>query len=226
MRFSTDRQFRRARIWSNEELRKLAPLFDGAVVNASGWKDEDKEGSFYREYFYNASSYSVTNYGGTHGFQGAEGELLLDLEQPLPDSLVGRFDVVFNHTVLEHIFDFTTAFGNLCKMARQAVIVVVPFAQVEHWSGSYGDYWRFSGQALDRMFRNNDFSLAYCSSNRSPNEAVYVLAVGVRHPEKWSTRLPAFSQERPLADWIGRPSFWKRLVRLVVRKIGLSYASC
>ncbi len=206
-----DRRFRRARVWSNAELRRIAPIFSGDVVNVSGWKDEDKEGSLYREYFINAKSYSITNYVGDQGFQDGNDEISLDLESQLSESLVRRFDVVFNHTTLEHVFDVTTAFGNLCEMARDAVIVVVPFAQTEHWSKSYGDYWRFSGQALERLFRKFGFEIAYCSANNGADEAVYVFAVGVRDAKKWDGRLPEATYVRPLAKWLGRPKKWEKI---------------
>ena len=57
-----DKKFRAARIWSNQELRKYAPWLGGAVVNVSAWKDKDKEGDSYQNYFVNAESYSITNY--------------------------------------------------------------------------------------------------------------------------------------------------------------------
>ena len=58
-----DRQFRLARLWSNEQLRLVAPLFDGDVVNVSAGDDIDKAGSLYRDYFSNARSYHITNVG-------------------------------------------------------------------------------------------------------------------------------------------------------------------
>ena len=57
-----DRQFRLARHWSNEELRKIAKLFEGDVLNASAGTDEDKEGAYYSEYFSRAASYELSNY--------------------------------------------------------------------------------------------------------------------------------------------------------------------
>ena len=57
-----DRKFRLPRIWSNNELKKIAPLFEGDVVNVSGWQDKDKEGDEYKNYFKNKKSYTITNY--------------------------------------------------------------------------------------------------------------------------------------------------------------------
>jgi len=66
-----DRKFRIPRIWSNSELRKFAHLFTGKVINVSAWKDLDKEGNRYKNYFINASEYWISNYKPEfRGFQG------------------------------------------------------------------------------------------------------------------------------------------------------------
>ena len=68
-------------------------------MNVSAWKDVDKEGRHYSDYFSNASSYSITNYKAeARGFTGEEGEIFLDLEKDLPVGLIQRFDVVSNET--------------------------------------------------------------------------------------------------------------------------------
>ena len=90
-----DRKFRLPRVWSNRELKKFAHLFEGDVVNVSGWQDKDKEGDEYRNYFTKKRSYTITNYKTeARGFQGRVGEIFLDLEQDLPEDLKGKFDVV------------------------------------------------------------------------------------------------------------------------------------
>lgn len=66
------------------------------------------------------------------GTSGLDNELFLDLESPLPEDLVDRFDVVFNHTTLEHIFNFHQAFDNLVEMSKDIVILVVPVMQQVH----------------------------------------------------------------------------------------------
>ena len=134
-----NRRFRLARSWSNDELRRIAPLCAGDVANVSGWEDRDKEGRLYRSYFTGAASYTLTNFPGERGFAGREGELLLDLGGELPPALEQRFEVVFNHTTLEHIFEVRRAFANLCRLSRDLVIVVVPFAQEQHETASFGD---------------------------------------------------------------------------------------
>ena len=181
---------RLARRWSNAELRKFAGWFPGDVANVSGWRDEDKEGAHYADYFTQKASYTITNYkSSARGMQGAANEIFLDLEAPLDRALAGRFDVVWNHTVLEHIYEFQTAFGNLCAMSRDLVIIVVPWLQPYH--GDYGDYWRFSPLAVAKMYEANGLAPLYVSFNEDAFASVYVFALGSKHPERWRARFPA-----------------------------------
>jgi len=185
---SIDRKFRLPRLWSNIELRKFASLFKGHVVNVSGWKDQDKEGGSYKEYFLNAETYMVTNYKTeARGFQGKEGEIYLDLTNEIPDSLVKKFDVVFNHTVLEHIYNVSKAFENLCLLSKDIVIIVVPFLQQMH--GDYGDYWRFTPSTIKKMFEENGLKLLYLSFNSHANASVYIFAIGSKHSDKWAGKI-------------------------------------
>lgn len=185
-----DKAFRAPRLWSNRELAKFAPLFPGDVVNVSAWEDKDKDGRLYRDYFSAAASYSITNFGTDQGvLQGSANELFLDLEQPLSADLVGRFDLVFNHTTLEHVYDFRTAFANMCALSRDAVIIVVPWLQPLH--SNYGDYWRFSPQAIARLFAEQGLSVCHLAWNTDPQSSVYVFAVAVRDPGRWGGRLGA-----------------------------------
>lgn len=177
------------RLWSNDELRKFGHLFSGDVVNVSAWQDKDKEGNCYREYFPNKASYTITNFEASkRGFQGTPGEVFLDLEKPLHEDLEEAFDVVFNHTTLEHTYEFRRAFGNLCNMTRDVVIIVVPFVQQMH--GTYGDYWRFSPEAVVRLMEENHLSVAYLSFNNHRQASVYVFAIGVKDQQKWQSLFP------------------------------------
>ncbi|MBC7977790.1 MAG: hypothetical protein H7138_22655 [Myxococcales bacterium] len=185
--FERGRISRLARRWSNAELRKVAGWFPGDVVNVSGWKDEDKEGGHYADYFTQKTSYAITNYKSeARGLQG--GELFLDLEAALDPALAGTFDVVFNHTVLEHVYEFQAAFRHLCEMSRDLVIVVLPWLQPYH--GDYGDYWRFSPLATKKMFEANGLTPLRITFNEDAFASVYVFAVGTRHPERWRSKFP------------------------------------
>lgn len=207
----TDRMYRLARHWSNRELVRLASLFTGDVVNVSAWDDRDKEGHHYQDYFTNATSYSYTNYGGYRGFQNMANEYLLDLVGDVPEELVRRFDVVFNHTTLEHIFDVRKAFANLCELSRDIVVVVVPFAQVQHESNDWKDYWRFTPTCLRRLYQENGLSMVYEAISPHRNSAVYLLAVGSRRPESWANRLPTQRVNGMAGTWIGAGLFGRTI---------------
>jgi len=177
----------KCRIWSNQELMKFAPQYTGRVVNVSGWKDDDKQGRKYRDYFTKATEYKLTNFPGERGWQ--EGDIVLDLEsQYLSDELIGRFDVVFNHTTIEHIFTFKVAFDNLCKITTDRVIIVVPKAQKWHGTQDYGDYWRFTEQALEKMFKGNFMEIEYMSESDT-EDGIYLFCIASKSKYETQHRL-------------------------------------
>lgn len=203
MALLTDKKFLSARYWSNREIAKLAPHFQGSIVNVSGWDDRDKEGRRYKDYFSGASEYARTNFPGHRGYRGAPDEVELDLTADLPPDLLGRYDVVFNHTTLEHIFEVRKAFANLCAMSRDVVIVVVPFSQVQHESDSYGDYWRFTPTCLRELFSENGLSTIYEAESPMRDAAIYLLFIGARFPDRHVGQLPRFKPLREAGRWIG-----------------------
>lgn len=218
------RQWEPARKWSNAVLREIAPLFTGAVINVSGWKDEDKEGRTYRSYFTSAEQYFVSNYKGARGLEdNPQTDFYIDLaEIHLPSALIGAFDVVLSHTTLEHIFDVRTAFRNLCCMSRDVVIVVVPFVQNLHSCSSYGDYWRFTPDSLRALFRENGLEVVFERASPGKNLPVYLLFVGSKRPDRWLGRMPPWRTLEHLGDWIGGPNSMdagKWLVRRVARGV-------
>ena len=196
--------FRLARVWSNQQLATFASVFTGDVVNVSAWDDRDKQGGHYKDYFVNASSYSCTNHTGYRGFQGNPNEYLLDLTGDVPKNLVRRFDVVLNHTTLEHIFEVRQAFATLCELSRDVVIVVVPFAQVQHESDDYGDFWRFTPTCMRRLFEENGLTVVYEAESPHEQSAVYLLFAGARNPASWTGRLPHTARLCNSGQWIGQ----------------------
>ena len=200
-----DPRFRVPRIWSNKELRKVAHLFSGDIANISGGDDVDKEGSHYRDYFTDARSYTVTNYGGAsfRGFQNRPGEIMLDLTQPLPEDLRRKFDVVFNHTTLEHIFDVFTAFHNICEMTRDIAIIVVPFSQVQHEGEGYLDYWRFTPTCIKKMFKTENLEIIYETFNDEQDSSVYLFFIASRLYTSWQKKMPIYTNRKFAGEWIG-----------------------
>jgi SAM-dependent methyltransferase len=76
--------------------------------------------------------------------------LKVDLEE---DFDLGRFDLIICSEVLEHVFHYERLIDNAYKhLAHGGIIFVsVPFAHEVHgWA--YNDYFRFTDQALRRLF--------------------------------------------------------------------------
>lgn len=206
------RQARIARHWSNTELRKVSCHLAGDIVNVSGWEDGDKQGGKYRDYFPRARTYLLSNYGGERGSAEEQDQFELDLEAELPHSLYSAFDVVFCHTVLEHVYDLRLALENLCLMSRDAVIVVVPFVQEQHFTESFGDYWRFTPMAIERLFAGQGLTSLYVRWNHDRNASTYIFCLAVRDPDKYADlklgdhegRLGRNAPRHPGA-WVGEP---------------------
>ena len=183
------RQRIRPREFSNAMLRRYAPHFKGAIINVSGWQDEDGEGSHYRTYFTNADSYTVSNVPGQGKGLGSAGEgyeeVALDLMQDVPPELRKKFDVVFNHTTLEHIFDFRKAFATLCALSHDTVILVVPVLQQIHHTSDFGDYWRPTTMAIAKLFVEQGFEPLVISTNDQPFAPVYCFAIASKNPDRY-----------------------------------------
>tara|TARA_B100000989_G_scaffold281508_1_gene245806 strand:+ start:2884 stop:3564 length:681 start_codon:yes stop_codon:yes gene_type:complete len=182
-----DNKFRKPRLWSNFELKKFADKFYGQVINVSGWNDSDKAGSLYKNYFLNCENYSISNW--SYSQRGQERKLeknqyMIDLEVDLDPGLFGKFEVVFNHTTLEHIFDINKSFKNLCKLSSDTVILVLPFIQEQHTTIDFEDYWRFTPQVIKKLFERNNFKLTYINANDSDNCSIYIFAIGCSNNSK------------------------------------------
>jgi hypothetical protein len=206
------------RRWSNRVLRQVAVHCGGRVLNCSGWRDEDKEGGHYRDYFPAATEYRVSNHGGHQGQSETENEIPLDLEAPLPPDLEGRFEAVLSHNVLEHVFDLNRAMDNLCLLTTDLLIVIVPFAGAYHTGQNFDDYWRISISALDKMMAARGLSMVFADYSAVPNQIICVLVVGSRRPERWLETFGAIPRRDPhlLGDILYR-GWRRRLRRLALR---------
>ena len=222
--------FRRARVWSNIELRKIAAYFKGDIINVSGWADEDKIGGTYREYFVNATTYHISNKEGgsqTGKKLSLPDSLTIDLERPISKEHIQKYDCVFTHTVLEHIFNIFQAVDNLCQMSRDAVICVVPFIQPVHQSTGYLDYWRFTPFCLEKLFSERGFHTVYASGG--PNlkgTSLYYLWVVSKHPDKWTEVFGPVAKLSELPDgnamyqtlWARGNALFRLLVSILQRR--------
>jgi hypothetical protein len=122
----------------------------------------------------------------------------LDLENPaaVDSTLRQRFDVVFNHTTLEHVYEVHTALDNICALSRDIVILVVPTLQLVHAvpdptlptpiNQQYSDYWRFTPHLLIRLLEDRGLSPLILVSNSRRRSSVYTFCVASRRPSHWS----------------------------------------
>ena len=176
------------RKWSNDELKKLAPYFTGRIINISGGKDLDKENEKYNHYFVNSDSFTVANYPTQYPDKCQANDLFLDLSVPLEDGspFLAAYDVVFTHTVLEHIYELNTAVSNLCKISKDIVITVIPFIQAFHQNEEYyHDYWRISPYSIYNLFKDNGFDTVYCKWNNDPIGNIYLFHIASKKKENW-----------------------------------------
>ena len=174
------------REFSNAILKYYAPLFDGKIINVSGWKDGDFESGVYKSYFTNATTYSVSNAPtSSKGVGSLESEIEIDLSIPISDSEKRQFDIVFNHTTLEHIFEIETAFKNLCDLSNEVVILVVPTLQQIHFNEGYGDYNRLTPMGVVKYFEKNDFEVLVLQSNEQQFSPIYCFAIAARRGSKY-----------------------------------------
>lgn len=193
-----------ARTFSNLELKKVGKYLKGEVINVSGWKDSDKRGGLYQDYFPDKTGYTISNFKGERGVESSS-DIFLDLTADLPPELAGKYEVVFNHTVLEHISQLHKAVENICKLTNDALVLVVPFKQDIHFiEGSFEDYWRFTPFALRDLLKPHGLQLVYVSMNNNPVFPVYCFAVAARKPEK-------YRELSKLAD-----PYWQKLLGLEI----------
>ena len=216
------------RFWSNQELKRIAGKLNGSVVNVSAAEDSDKNGGKYQDYFSSAKSYCITNYGyGEEGTCFSSNEKILDLTEEY-DGRYGQFDIVLNHTVIEHLPSVNTAIDNLCALSGDIVITIVPFIQGFHGRlGGYTDYWRYSPLALISEFDKRGFSTVYLNwNNHHPLMNVYIIHIASRHPERHSNifnrvKLPIVNASGPGVGFSRFLWGWGRLEgKSRARKIG------
>jgi hypothetical protein len=72
-------------------------------------------------------------------------------------------------------------------MSSDTVILVTPFLQQVHYEpGSYGDYWRPTPAAIEKMLAENGFTVIYQSANDNPWYIVYMFTIATRKPHAYA----------------------------------------
>lgn len=210
-----------ARWWSNEEIKRaIAPLSDlQSVINVSGYDDRDKQGGHYREYFPVSIDYFMTYYptDEAKGKSEAFGKAFpVDLMETLPRKLEERFDLVFNHTVLEHVPNPFKGFEQIVKMSRDLVLTIVPFRQQLHFiQGSFGDYFRITPMGMRYLHQVNGLTTLYESTTPSPAGQIYVVSLATKHPEKHENYPAMVPDINDMNHRVGRHAFWDSVAHIL-----------
>ena len=181
---------------SNQQLRKISENFSWDILNASWWLDLDKEGKTYKNYFPKANSYTLSNYSWDKGRRNWQNEFFLNLEDNLTSDLKEKFDVVYNHTTLEHIKNSNQAIQNLIDLSKDIVIIVAPFAQDYHRTDTFGDYHRFSPTWLKNIIENKGLKVISCNDNRDNPGTIYVIMTATKNPDKRQWIWPSYNFNR------------------------------
>lgn len=111
-------------------------------------------------------------------------DYVLDLQSQPPEELAERFDLVFNHTTLEHIFDIHQAFHTMASMSRDAMLVIVPFVQHLHGPED-GDFWRPSPYAMRRLHENANLTVIREAAGPKGGKIRYLSYFSTKNPERW-----------------------------------------
>jgi len=208
------------RHWSNDELRKIVPyLPDGSrILNVSGWEDKDKEGSYYRKYFYNSSEYHIANYPSDRVRGNVYFDIPVDLNKKVSKELTNSYNGVFNHTVLEHISNPEFAFKQMSELTSDWMISIVPFKQKLHFEEDcFNDYYRFSPFSMRQLYENNGFTVLYETYTPEPSLDIYLFYMGTKHPENYRNFPKHTENFRILNNELGNISAKILLQNLIAR---------
>ena len=141
--------------WAREQRTPLAPVADLALSHqpelaAAGCLDDR---SFFRLLgCERVSSSDVSDWEGA--------DHILDLNQPVPEELRGRFDTVFEAGTLQHLFDLPQVFANLHALVREGGRVIHGMApstnHVDH------GFYMFSPTLFHDFYTANGWRIEAC----------------------------------------------------------------
>ena len=142
-------------------------------------------------------------------------ERIVDLNEPLPDDLRRRFDLVVDPGTCEHCFNVGMAFRNVCEAVRQGGMLVhlAPLSMINHgfWNFSptvYPDYFDANGFRLlhmaaeDQDLQGGGVPVAFEGFRRMPappNGVLHVVA------ERIDERRPVWPVQRKYQKMLGKP---------------------
>jgi hypothetical protein len=95
-------------------------------------------------------------------------------------------------------------------------IIVVPFSQVQHETGAFRDYWRFTPTCLRELFFREGLNVIYESGNDETNESIYLFMVASRSPDNWQGKIFVTPELKEAGKFIGSQQFIERIFKLPI----------
>jgi len=182
------------------ELRRLATR-DGASLNLSPTSSIEE--------FFTALGAQFVDSLDVSRFEGAS--ICHDLNEPIPDTLSCRYDLVIDAGTLEHIFDCRAALRNIYYLLREGGVVVHSLpanGQLEH------GFYQFSPTFLQDYLAANQWQIIKS----------LVLQYSSVHSRRWTIMQyePAVFAARGVGAWSSRPmGLW-----FVARKTSITSPDC
>lgn len=87
-------------------------------------------------------------------------DIIFDLNYDLPEELIGKFDIVFDGGVIEHVFDVVKAFKNLCQMTKVGGYI---FNINPVYNYLYNTFWNISPEMFLEFYGANKYKILDCS---------------------------------------------------------------
>lgn len=87
-------------------------------------------------------------------------DIIFDLNDILPEELENRFDVVYDGGVIEHVFNVTNAFLNICKMTKVGGYI---FNNNPVYNYLHNTYWNISPEMFLDFYSANNYKILDCS---------------------------------------------------------------
>lgn len=87
-------------------------------------------------------------------------DIIFNLNDKLPEKLESKFDMLFDGGVIEHVFNITNAFLNICKMTKIGgyIISLNPVYNYLH-----NTYWNISPEMFLDFYSTNKYKILDCS---------------------------------------------------------------
>ena len=105
--------------------------------------------------------------------------------------------------LVEHVFDVSKAFENMCLLSKNFVILIVPqFQMIHDYHRGYKDYWRFTPFVIDELFKRNNYTVLFRETTYGFSESNYLFYIATkRNAENYKKYFPLL---KPVEDYLNQ----------------------